>query len=281
MAAGDMKNVDLQTVASFGREWSRFPQGAELPAPDHLTMFEAYFALFPWNRLPPDSVGIDIGCGSGRWAMLVAPRVGHLHLVDPSDEALKVAQKNLAAYKNVTFHLASVAALPVNDRSLDFAYALGVLHHVPDTAAAIQSIARKLKAGAPFLVYLYYAFDNRPSWYRTLWRVSDLLRRGIVRSPPAVQRALTACIATTVYWPLARSAALLARMGLPTESWPLSAYRERSFYVMRTDAHDRFCTPLEKRFTRGEIETMLTQAGFRSIRFSDRVPYWCAVAIKA
>lgn len=280
MATGDMRNVDLQTVTGFGREWSRFPQGAELPPSDHLAMFTSYFALFPWHTLPPDSVGMDIGCGSGRWAMLVAPRVGHLHLVDPSPEALDVAQRNLGGHKNVTFHLASVADLPVHDRSLDFAYALGVLHHVPDTAAAIQSVARKLKAGAPFLVYLYYAFDNRPAWYRGLWRLSDLLRRGISRSPPGVQRALTGCIAAAIYWPLARSAALFARLGVPTGSWPLSAYGERSFYVMRTDAHDRFCTPLEKRFTRGEIETMLTQAGFDNIRFSDRAPYWCAVATK-
>jgi SAM-dependent methyltransferase len=280
MVPGDLKNVDLRTVAGFGQEWSRFPQGAELPASDHLAMFEAYFALFPWERLPPHSVGIDIGCGSGRWAMLVAPRVGHLHLVDPSPEALEVAQRNLAGHKNVTFHVASVAELPVDDALLDFAYALGVLHHVPDTAAAIQSVARKLKPGAPFLLYLYYAFDNRPAWYRGLWRLSDLLRRGISRSPYAVQRAVTAIIAGAVYWPLARTAALAGRMGVPNEYWPLSAYRDRSFYVMRTDAHDRFCTPLEQRFTRREIETMLTQAGFGNIRFSDRVPYWCAVATK-
>jgi SAM-dependent methyltransferase len=280
MAAGDMRNVDLRTVAGFGREWSRFPQGDELAAADHHALFDTYFALFPWDALPSNSVGIDIGCGSGRWAMLVAPRVGHLHLADPSPEALEVAQRNLVGHGNVTFHLASVADLPVNDCSLDFAYALGVLHHVPDTAGAIQCVARKLKPGAPFLVYLYYAFDNRPVWYRKLWRLSDLLRRGISRSPPAVQRALTTLIAGAVYWPLARGAALAGRMGLPNESWPLAAYRQRSFYVMRTDAHDRFCTPLEKRFTRREIETMLLQAGFGNIRFSDSAPYWCAVAIK-
>jgi hypothetical protein len=65
------------------------------------------------------------------------------------------------------------------------------------------------------------------------------------------------------------------------DSWPLSAYRDRSFYVMRTDAYDRFCTPLEQRFTRAEIEAMLTEAGFRNIRFSERAPYWCAVAERA
>ncbi len=281
MPTRDIENVDAQTVAGFGHEWSRFPQGAELPEPDLLAMFDDYFRIFPWTTLPTASVGIDIGCGSGRWAALVSPRVGHLHVIDPSEAALNVARKNLSARDNITFHLASVAELPVDDNSLDFAYALGVLHHVPDTTGAINSIARKLKPGAPFLVYLYYAFENRSAWYRALWRVSDLVRRGISHASPGLQHAFTMIIAATIYWPLARSAGLLARVGFPVESWPLAPYRDRSFYVMRTDAYDRFCTRLEKRFTRAEIETMLLQARFRNIRFSDRVPYWCAVALKS
>ena len=44
---------------------------------------------------------------------------------------------------------------------MDFGYSLGVLHHIPDTCAGIKACARLLKRGGPFLVYLYYAFDNR------------------------------------------------------------------------------------------------------------------------
>ena len=49
---------------------------------------------------------------------------------------------------------------------------------------------------------------------------------------------------------------------------------------MRTDAYDRFCTKLEKRFTRDQIKRMLEAAGFRDARFSDREPFWCVVALK-
>jgi ubiquinone/menaquinone biosynthesis C-methylase UbiE len=279
-AADRLGNADADTIAGFGREWARFRQGAELSEIDRGSMFDDYFHIFPWARLPAHSVGMDVGCGSGRWAMLVAPRVGHLHLVDASAQALDVARNNLAAQANVTFHLASVADLPVADGALDFAYSLGVLHHVPDTAAAIDSIARTLKPGAPFLLYLYYAFDNRAGWYRALWRLTDWSRRIVSRVNPASQRALTSTIAALVYWPLARGAAVLDRAGGMPASWPLAAYRDRSFYVMRTDAHDRFCTRLEQRFTRPEIETMLRRAGFAEVTFSDRTPYWCAVAIK-
>jgi ubiquinone/menaquinone biosynthesis C-methylase UbiE len=144
---------------------------------------------------------MDVGCGSGRSAVLAAPRVGHLHLVDPSQEAISVAKANLTGTSNVSFHVASVADLPTQDQSLDFAYAVGVLHHVPDTERAIACIARKLKPGAPFLIYLYYAFDNRPACYRWLWRLSNALRLGC-RDLRPLRYAASQMIAAAVYWPM-------------------------------------------------------------------------------
>jgi SAM-dependent methyltransferase len=275
-------NVDAAVVEGFGREWRTFRQTEhDLTPAQRLAIFDVYFALFPWERLPPHGgVGIDVGCGSGRWAALVAPRVAHLHLLDVSDEALAVARDNLADVANVSFQLASVADMPVPDASQDFAYSLGVLHHVPDTGRAISDIARKLKPGAPLLLYLYYAFDNRPSWFRAIWSASDAVRRVVSRLPARGQWMISQAIALGVYWPLARTAWLMHRAGRLPASWPLAWYRDKSLYVMRTDAYDRFCTRLEKRFSRPEIEAMLTSAGFGDIRFSAREPFWCAVGIK-
>jgi len=273
-------NLDRATVAGFGREWSHFTQ-AELGQHEREAILADYFAVFPWERLPPGGgIGADIGCGSGRWASLIAPRAAHLHLVDASHEALQVARANLSGVSNVSFHRASVEDLPFPDASLDFAYSLGVFHHVPDTRAAILAVARKLKRGAPLLLYLYYAFDNRPTWFRLLWRASDYVRRLISRMPWGARYWISQAMAVLVYWPLARAARLLDRRGRLPSAWPLAYYRDRSFYVMRTDAIDRFGTRLEQRFTRAEIGQMLRMAGFADIRFSETPPYWCAAAVK-
>jgi ubiquinone/menaquinone biosynthesis C-methylase UbiE len=275
------ENLDKAVAAGFGREWSTFDQSeTELSIADRQAIFESYFRIFPWNDLPPDAIGLDVGCGSGRWAVMVAPRVGHLHLLDASEAALSVAKRNLAKAGNVTFHLASVGDIPLENASLDFAFSLGVLHHVPDTAAAIRDVAAKLKRGAPFLIYLYYALDNRPWWFRAIWRASDLLRLVISRLPPKGKLLTSQFLAATIYWPLARFAALLERAGVSSRMVPLQAYCDRDFYVMRTDAYDRFCTRLEQRFTRQQIEQMLLESGFGEIRFSDDPPFWCAVARK-
>jgi SAM-dependent methyltransferase len=175
------------------------------------------------------------------------------------------------------FHLSSVDEMPLPDNSMDFGYSLGVLHHVPDTTAGIRSCVTKLKHGAPLLLYLYYSFDNRPKWYKVTWQVSELGRSVISRLPFPLRFIASQSIAASVYFPLARGSAVLERLGVDVRRVPLSIYRARSFYVMRTDALDRFGTRLEQRFSAEQIRTMMVSAGLGNIRFSDQVPFWCAV----
>lgn len=275
-----MDNVDLETVAGFGDEWERFSY-LDRPDAEILPVFEQYFAVFPWTALSADAVGFDAGAGTGRWARLVAPRVGRLHLVDASDRALAIARKALAKHQNVEIHHAQIGTLPFADGSMDFGYSLGVLHHMPDTPAALAACVRKLKHGAPFLLYLYYAFDNRPFWFRAIWRASDGVRQVVSRTPHTLRSALSQALAATVYWPLARASAALEQLGVDVDPVPLSAYRHRSFYVMRNDALDRFGTRLEQRFTQTEMKAMMLAAGLERIRFHDGVPYWCAIGYRS
>lgn len=273
-------NKDEATVAGFGDEWTRFDQ-SKLDVVERQSIFARYFAVFPWSLLSDHAIGLDIGCGSGRWATLVAPRVGTLHCIDASAEALAVAQHNLEHQTNCVFHHASVDHIPLPDNYADFGYSLGVLHHVPDTAEGIRQCVTKLKRGAPLLVYLYYAFDNRPWWFRHIWRVSNLLRLIISRLPCSLRYGVSQILAGLIYFPLARSALLAEKLGMRVDHFPLAGYRHRSFYVMRNDALDRFGTQLEQRFTRQQITAMMHQAGLERITFSESMPFWCAVGYKA
>jgi ubiquinone/menaquinone biosynthesis C-methylase UbiE len=275
------KNIDIKTVDGFGKEWERFDQ-AGLDPSEQKELFGNYFHLFPWERLTNQSIGFDMGCGSGRWANLVAKRVGTLHCIDPSS-ALSIAQKNLSNHKNCIFHSAGVGDGVLPEETMDFGYSLGVLHHVPNTFAGISECVKMLKPGAPFLLYLYYAFDNKPVWFKCLWKCSDLVRY-VISSLPFILRFWTSqLIALVVYYPLARSAKLAEKMQLDKnliELMPLAIYRNLSFYTMRTDALDRFGTRLEQRFTKLQIFQMMELAGLKNIKFSEIAPYWCAIGYK-
>lgn len=277
--AGDPSNIDLKTVEGFGEEWSAYDQQS-LPPGELRRVFGEYFSVFQFDRLPAGAEGFDLGCGTGRWALLVAERVGLLHCIDPAPKALAVAREKLGHLRNVRFHEAGAADIPLPDESQDFGYSLGVLHHIPDPEAAMASCVRKLKPGASFLVYVYYALENRPIWYRAMWRTSDALRQAISRLPFRSRKAATTAIALIVYYPLARLARAFEQLGFDVRQFPLMIYRRSSFYTMRTDALDRFGTRLEHRFSRRELEAMMRRCGLTDIRFRDAMPHWVACGLK-
>ena len=272
-----MQNVDSATVDDFGNEWDAYKQE------DHLYLknaFDQYFNIFPWDLLDDNSEGFDMGCGSGRWARFVAPKVGRLNCIDPSQKALNVAKLNLRDHDNCTFEQSIVEDCSLEDSSQDFGYCLGVLHHIPDTLRAMQSCVEKLKPGAPFLVYIYYRFDNKPLLFKFVWSISDVFRKLVCRLPFSLKLYLTKMIAALVYYPLTRISLAMEKMGLDVANVPLSYYRDKSFSFMQTDALDRFGTRLEQRFTKNEIYGMMKSAGLDSIQFSDSTPFWVAVGFK-
>ena len=273
-----MKNQDKNTVDGFGDEWSRFDQ-TDLPQAEQQLLFDEYFSVFPWKNISKESTGFDLGCGTGRWAKSVAPKVKKLICIDPSS-ALDIAKKNLSNFDNCVFDSATVDEMPMQDNSMDFGYSLGVLHHVPDTALGIKQCVKKLKIGAPLLLYLYYRFDNRPWWFRLIWFVTDLLRRIVSKMPYKLRYFSSQIISIIVYLPLARFALFLEKLNFNVSNFPLSSYKNLSFYTMRTDALDRFGTRLEQRFTRKEIKNMMQNAGLENIEFSNSKPFWVAVGYK-
>ena len=60
-----------------------------------------------------------MGCGSGRWAKFVAPRVGTLNCIEPSSAAFKVAKNNLKKYKNCNFECSKIKETNIKENSQD------------------------------------------------------------------------------------------------------------------------------------------------------------------
>ena len=65
-----------------------------------------------------------------------------------------------------------------------------------------------------------------------------------------------------------------------TSNIPLSYYKNHSVYTMITDSRDRFGTPLEQRFTKNTIRSMMLEAGLKDIVFSESAPFWCVLGYK-
>ena len=272
-------NIDESVVRHFGKEWKTFTND-ERPQYCLESEFNAFFEIFPWESLPEHAEGFDAGCGTGRWAAFIAPRVGILNCIDPS-EAIDVARKKLEKFSNVRFYHTTINDMPLADHSQDFGCSLGVLHHIPDTKSAMQACVRKLKPGAPFLVFMYQNYEGRPKWYKMIWRFTDTWRKFICKLPHSQQLFFTNLIATFIYYPLSRTAWLCEKCHLPYENIPLASHRKESFYQMRNMALDRFGTALEKRYSRAELKALMESCDLERVQFGTHPFYrWVALGYK-
>lgn len=274
-----MNSKSKKVIQDFGDEWARFPQ--DQIETELRNVYDDYFSIVPKNKITKDSICLDVGCGSGRWSKFVAPSVKKIYCLDPSINALNVARNNLSNFSNCIFLNESAHDINLENNSIDFAYSLGVLHHVRNTEDCVKEVFKKLKPGAPFLIYLYYRFDNRSFFYRFIWKLSDIIRKIISLMPFALKKIITDILALLIYFPFSRTAYLLELLNINSKWFPLSYYKDKSFYTMRTDSLDRFGTSLEKRYTKKEIEKLLSVSGFEKISFSKRRPYWVALAYKS
>jgi ubiquinone/menaquinone biosynthesis C-methylase UbiE len=268
-----------KTIENFGNEWSKFSQ-ENLTNNELEHLFKRYFDIFPLHKISQNSVGFDLGCGSGRFSKFFIDKVKQLHCIEPS-EAINVAKKNLSNFNNIIFHQVSIEDMIMPSKSMDFGICLGVLHHMHNIDIGLKKTSEMLKKDSPFLLYLYYAFDNKPIWYGLIWKFSNILRIIISRLPKRIKFFVSDLLALFVYFPLARISLILSKyFRINVNNFPLNAYRNLSFYTMRTDSLDRFGTLIENRYTKKQITDMLEKNGFKNVTFSNQIPYWCAVCYK-
>ena len=169
----------------------------------------------------------------------------------------------------------------MKDNSQDFGYCLGVLHHVENTLDDLKRCTSLLKKGSPFLLYLYYKFDNRPIWFKFIALTVNKFRQIISKFPFAIKLPICILIGILIYFPLAKLTWFLETINLNTKNIPLRDYKNKSIYYMLTDALDRFGTKLEKRYTKEEIIIMMKESNLEKISFSDREPFWVALGYKS
>lgn len=99
--------------------------------------------------LQPDSMVLEIGCGTGSTAIAHAPYVKHIRATDFSPRMIEIAieKAKTAGIDNVTFEALSIDALEVPDASVDVVMAHNVLHLLEDREQAIAAIQDMLKPG--------------------------------------------------------------------------------------------------------------------------------------
>ncbi len=118
---------------------------------------------------------LEIGCGLGTDGAQFAKAGAKYTGIDLTDAAVDLAKRRFELFNLPgTFRVADAERLLFANNSFDIVYSHGVLHHTPDTAAAVREIHRVLRPGGKAVVMLYH----RDSYnYRI--NISMLRRAGV------------------------------------------------------------------------------------------------------
>lgn len=250
---------------TFGEEWRGFPE----ILPEHEEEFRQYFDLVDVGSLANARV-CDLGCGIGRWSHFLKGRCRELVLLDFS-EAIFVARENLREADNALFFLGDLRRMPFRDDFADFLFTLGVLHHLP--TGALDEVRALSRRAPTLLVFLYYALDNRPAFWRGLLSAVTGIRLALSRvEGPRLRSALTWALTIGVYLPLISLGRAVRPLGLAGKVPLYDFYRGKSLQRIRQDVYDRFFTRIEQRFRKEEVLTL--RDTFREVIVSGDPPYW-------
>lgn len=172
-------------ASSFGYEWNRF-QNVQLDSRNGTHQSEqALYATTGWDT--DDYRGrlvLDAGVGAGRFAEIVAAKGGEVVGVDVTN-AVDAAYRNIGRNDRVHLVQADIFSMPFAENTFDLAYSIGVLHHTPNPNAAFAHVARTVKPGGGFAVYLYHRYGFG-------YHVSDFIRKLTTKLPVSVMLSLSA-----------------------------------------------------------------------------------------
>src|SRR6185369_6893535 len=100
---------------------------------------------------------LEVGCGLGTDGAQFA-KAGAIYTgIDLTDAAVDLAKRRFELFQLPgTFCVADAERLEFPDNTFDIVYSHGVLHHTPDTAAAVREIHRVLRPGGKAVVMLYH-----------------------------------------------------------------------------------------------------------------------------
>ncbi len=251
----DAGGTTERTFASFGYEWNAFDGIRD----EDENFAEIYFRDLDLESLK-GKVGLDAGCGKGRFTRILARYLEAEVALDGSS-AVEAAARNLSDLDNVAVVQSDLRDAPFAPGCFDFISSLGVLHHLDDPFDGFKRLLTYLAPHGQILLYLY----SRPPRLDT--RAAALaaargIRKVSVRIPHRVLKPLATPVAGLLYagvvvpgrWGAEHSFNGLAGL-------PMSTYRDKPFRSLVLDTFDRLSAPVEHRYVWSELQRWFDETG--------------------
>ncbi len=190
------------TGANFGWQWQHFTQVDD--------KYEQQFLGWIAPVTPDffkDKVVLEGGCGKGRHTQLAAKWGAREVIGIDLSAAVETAFAATRNLPNAHIVQADIYNLPF-ERVFDYAFSVGVLHHLPDPRGGFKSLAAKVKSGGHISAWVYGAENNEwiTRWVNPIRQgLTSRLNPRVLLQLSKIPAALMFAATKTVYGPLNRS----------------------------------------------------------------------------
>ena len=244
------------TATGFGWQWQHFTQQDERYAKQFLGWIAPVTPEFFRGK-----VVLEGGCGKGRHTQLAANWGARDVIGIDLSVAVETAFAATRSLPNAHIIQADIYHLPLA-RKFDYAFSVGVLHHLPDPRGGFLSLASKVKPGGQLSAWVYGAENNEwiTRWVNPVREkiTSQIDQRALLQ----LSKLPAACVylaTKLVYGPLNRSSSPLAKHLFYNDY--LSAISDFGWREQHTIVFDHLLAPTSFYISRAEFETWWRDIG--------------------
>ena len=149
---------------------------------------------FLLKHVPPNCEdALEIGCGTGAFARLLAKRSRRVVALDLSSEMIRVARSRSSAFDNVEFQLADAMTWSFPQSHFDFICSIATLHHLQQRELFVK-MKDALKPGGVLVVVDLVASNSLVERMVDVFALGvsgslRLMHNGRLKPPPEVRKA--------------------------------------------------------------------------------------------
>jgi SAM-dependent methyltransferase len=259
---GEIEKEKQATAEKFGWSWQTFTQEDEKYAEQFLDWIAPVRPEFFAGK-----VVLEGGCGKGRHTRRAAEWGARDVVAVDLSAAVEVAFAATRHLENAHIIQADIFNLPLK-RTFDYAFSIGVLHHLPDPRAGFKSLVSRVKAGGHASAWVYGAENNgwivsvvNPIRERITSRMSSRLLFHLSKLPTAAVFAATKLF----YGPMNRSArrTAIARHFFYNEY--LNFISRFNWREQHTIVFDHLVAPTSFYISREEFESWWNDVGAQDV----------------
>jgi len=256
--AGQVSGVEARTAEAFGYEWTRYAELADRYRQQFLDWIRPVKPEFFAGKAV-----LEGGCGKGRHTALAAEFGARAVVSIDLSDAVDAAFANTRGRDNVHVVQGDLNHPPVK-RAFDYAFSIGVLHHIPEPERGFRALVDRLKPGGAISAWVYGREGN--GWIVHL--VTPMRERVTSYLPHSVLDVLSGAItvplflATKLLYRPLRGTAL--RRILPYEPY-LSYISDFPFREQRSIVFDHLVAPIAFYLRREEFGGWFQRAGLGDV----------------